>query len=929
MFESLLQATIDSLEDAILVVDESGRVAIWNHTFRAMWNLSSWALEGARSEDVFVLLAELVEGEDSIKALMHGGECDPERSETIDLVLPDGRIVEGHCCRLRGDAEVAGTLWRFCDVTRIREKQRELEDANRQLADIIEFLPEPTMVVDEKGTVVAWNKAIEEVTGVSKEGIIGQGEYVYALPFYGTRRPILIDWALRNKDVPIEKYTLVKRDGEMLYGEIYTPNAFGGEGAYLWGVAAPLKDSTGRIVGAMECMRNVTERKMVEQELERAKLAAEAAVQAKSEFLARMSHEIRTPINAILGMSELLSETDLDYDQMDHVRTLHSSGEMLLNIINDLLDFSKIEVGQVDLESIPFDLMDLAEEVGRILESRARKKGLELAYRVSPEVHRHVVGDPTRLKQVLINLLSNAIKFTEKGEVVFQILPAPDVTQDTTPDDREMILVSVSDTGMGIPKDKHESVFESFSQADTSTTRKFGGTGLGLAISRRLVELMNGRIWIESRESGGTTFKFTTRLKHSGTVSSFTALHQRVLSSLSRIRFLVADGNETNRLLLHDHLVRWGGQVEMAEDGGSALRTIQEAGMRGRPFDVVFLDATMPGMHGMETAARIGELSSQVTPHIVITTSSNALKERKRARGMALDGFLSKPVRRSDLMSLLSALTGHGYQVSDFEAGHVLPGDMDGRRMLLVEDIAANRKVVRQFLKKTGMEIVEAVDGQAAVDVYARAPGRFDIVLMDRELPLVDGLEATRRIRQLEERQALERTPIVALTAHAFTQHKEECFAAGCDEFLSKPVRKKKLLGVLRKWLFPDGDGHSEHDSIFFPGNDARERRKAQGKTIVVAMDRELKELVPEFFEDVAREMQSMASALENRAFDDLRRLAHGYKGAAGNYGIMGLCDIYHELERAAQIGNGETARKMLGRAEDYISRLEIRYVER
>lgn len=918
MISQLLIAAINALEDGILIADSSDRVVAFNKSFCSMWGVSSQSVANKNVVEILGLIDTGItdSGRDNL--------CTPGAGKSIDLHLSNGKIVEWHYNDLEIGSEGKGRLWRFRYITNLQIKQKRLEERNRQLSDIIEFLPEPTMVVDENGIIVVWNRAIEDVSGVKKEDIIGRGDYVYALPFYNARRPILIDWALCDDDVPIEKYTLVKRVGEVLYGEIYTPNAFGGEGAYLWGVAAPLKDSNGNIVGAVECMRNVTERKMVEQELERAKLAAEAATQAKSEFLARMSHEIRTPMNAILGMCELLSETGLDYDQLDHVQTLHSSGEMLLNIINDILDFSKIEAGHVELESVPFNLTDMVEGVGRIMGPKAHEKGLELAYWIAPEVHRYVVGDPTRLKQILLNLLSNAIKFTEKGTVTLRITPSPNL------DDKEAIQVSVSDTGIGIPKDKQAQIFERFSQADTSTTRKFGGTGLGLAISKRLVELMGGRIWIESTEGAGATFYFTTRLEHTDRATTGSVFHQSLLYKFSKLKFLVVDDNGTNRLLLHDLLTRWGGSVTLAEDGPSAIGAICAEADAGTPFDIVFLDVLMPGMSGMDVAQKLKELYPQAPPHIIINTSSDALEDRAKARNLDLDGFLPKPVKRADLMHLISTIAGHDYQKAIFDEELHTARDLTGLKLLLVEDIAANRKVIQQFLKKTGMNIVVAVNGKIAVESFAQEGGEFDIIVMDREMPVMDGLEATRNIRQIEEKYDLKRTPIIALTAHAFTQHKEECLAAGCDEFLSKPVKKRELLHVVEKVLFPkENHPHvAASDAVVFEGSMDTENTTEKMQDIIVEVDADLEDLVPDFLEDVAEEIEFMLQDIEQRNFQELRRRAHGYKGAAGNYGFKHLSEIFKELEASALNSRVNESMMLIDNAKDFLSRMNIRYIE-
>ncbi len=919
---SFLTTVLDSLKDGILAADKSGRVKMWNAGFCAIWHLAHQDLRGRYLGEISHMMAERVGpgGSDILSGL---NDFFSNRDSSIEVSLKNGEIIEAQSGGPFSDPE-GGRMWVFRDVTSARRKEKKWDDANRRLSDIIEFLPEPTMVVDENGIIVVWNKAIEEVSGVKKEDIIGKGNYEYAIPLYDERRPILIDWALSDEGVPIEEYNLVHQKGEVLFGEIYAPKALGGLGAYLWGVATPLRDKSGKTIGAVECMRNVTERRKTEQELHKAKLAAEAATKAKSEFLARMSHEIRTPMNSILGMCELLSETTLDYDQADYVQTLHSSGDMLLSIINDILDFSKIEAGQVALESVPFDLIDLVEGTGRILGNKAHEKGLELAYRVNPRVHRYVLGDPTRFKQILINLVSNAIKFTEKGQVTLNIHPGPD------PEDREMIRIEVRDTGIGIPKDKQEQVFESFNQADTSTTRRFGGTGLGLAIVRKLAEFMGGRIWIESEPGRGTAFFVTARLKHTDEAPGTLVPCPNVVKMLSGMRVMVVDDISTNRLLLHDYLTRWGAVVGLAKDGPSAMEAIGSAHMAGTPYEMIFLDMLMPGMDGMQVAEKLRAIYPAAPPYIILNTSCDISKNRHQGAAPVLDGVLSKPLKRSDLMAMLSKIMGHPPQAGTLNNERDPGWDFNGAHLLLVEDIPANRNVINKFLGKTGIRITEAVNGESAVDIYAREGETFDIVLMDKEMPIMDGLTATREIRRMEKAQGRSPVPILALTAHAFDQNKKQCLAAGCDDFLSKPVKKKELLTVIEKFIAsgeasPSADRADKIEKS--SGNPDPGRSVDSTDPVTVEVDEDLKDLMVEFLEELDPAMAAMAKAVQTGDYEGLRRLAHGYKGAAGNYGLQPLYGIYLELEHAARAQDRETSRAVLGRAKQMLSRMEIKYI--
>ncbi|TIH12395.1 response regulator [Marinifilum sp. JC120] len=658
---------------------------------------------------------------------------------------------------------------------------------------------------------------------------------------------------------------------------------------------------------------DITERKTMHEALIFEKERAEEATRAKSDFLARMSHEIRTPMNAILGMSELLAETELNFDQLDYVQTLHSSSEILLSIINDILDFSKIEAGQVELESEPFDLIDLVESIGLILGVRAREKGLELAYRVSPEVNRYVLGDVTRLKQILINLVGNSIKFTDKGQVEFYIDPGPDAEAP------ELLLVTVRDTGIGIPKDQQENIFDSFTQADTSTTRKFGGTGLGLAISKRLVSLLGGDIWIESESGNGATFYFTVRLEYTDVVPASGTFSESFLRNrLDGVSVLVVDDNATNRLLLLDHLTRWGAVVNLAESGEAALEAVEIH--RERPYQVIFMDMLMSGLSGMETAKQIKEIWPEPPPHIIVNTSRDVYEDRIKAREIELDGFLPKPVKRDDLRQLLSRILGQN-DVGQSVVASVMTEMLPPLKLLLVEDIPTNRKVVHQYLKNSEVQITDAENGQVAVDLYMESGGGFDLIFMDREMPVMDGMTATGEIRKY----GMDRTPIVALTAHAFGKHKEESLAAGCDDFIAKPVKKKELLQIILRHT--SGSDLSERKETLSDEPDFMKFESPMAPE-VIQIDADMEDLVPEFLEELDEAMDDMSMALEKADYEDLRRLAHGYKGAAANCGMNELSAKFKELEDYARNKDAGLAQKKLGEVRSYLASLSIEYVK-
>ena len=555
----------------------------------------------------------------------------------------------------------------------------------------------------------------------------------------------------------------------------------------------PLRDREGKIIGTFGISRDITEKKRVEETLRRAKETAEAASRAKSEFVANMSHEIRTPLNAIIGMAELLLDTDLSPSQRDYAETILEAGGSLLTLLNDILDFAKIEAGKFELVPAPFDLREGIGSVMKSLAVRAHSKNLELAYRVAADIPPTLIGDFSRLRQILVNLVGNAIKFTEEGEVVLDVSPEKHTSENVT------LRFRVRDTGIGIPTSKLDQIFEEFEQADRSTTRRYGGTGLGLAIARRLTRMMGGRIDVESQEGVGSTFSFSAVFgvaAHTPLSSSGNGRHL-----LLGTRVLVVDDNATNRRILHDMLRNWGLDVETVPDAQEALASLHAAQRAGRPFPLLLSDVNMPDVDGYMLVRSIRSDTTFDALSIIMLTSGILLDTKDALRDLRITMQLSKPVRQSELQTaIIEALGLADSERRDGDHRPPSPTVFHSLRILLAEDSVVNQKLAVGLLSKWGHHVTVVSNGEEAV--VASETGDHDVVLMDLEMPGMDGLQATRAIRRREQRSG-RHLPIIAMTAHALAGDRQKCLAAGMDNYVAKPVRQQELYRALANF-FPD-----------------------------------------------------------------------------------------------------------------------------
>jgi two-component system sensor histidine kinase/response regulator len=882
----LLHSLMDHLPDSIYFKDSASRFLSISEALAKRFGLSDPAQAEGKSDFDFFTAEHARQARADEEAVMNSGNAvlAKEEKET----WPDGRVTWVSTTKLPlrdADGQVVGTFGVSRDITEQKQAELALQDSERRMRLILDTALDAFVAMDADGLIIDWNQQAEKTFGWTFEEALGCSVAETIIPerYREAHREGLKHFLATGEGPVLNQrieLTALHRDGHEFPVEL---------------TISPIRLDRRCMFAAF--VHDITERKRQEEALREAKEAAEAASRTKSEFLANMSHEIRTPMNAVLGMTELVLDSKLTAAQRDYLNMVHESGEALLALLNDILDFSKIEAGKLDLDRMAFGLRESVGDTLRSLGLRADAKRLELACHIHPDVPDALVGDPNRLRQVIVNLVGNAIKFTEQGEVVLDV-QCPIKTGGGVE-----LHFAVRDTGIGIAPEKRTSIFEAFEQADASMTRKFGGTGLGLAISSRLTAMMGGRIWVESEVGRGSTFHFTVRLEPSDGAAA-TQQRPRRPAVVRDTHVLVVDDNATNRLILEEMVRNWGLRCTVSAGARDALASLRRARRERHPFSLVLTDINMPEMDGFQLAEQIKGDQQLADTVIIALTSGSRAGDIARCEQLGIVAHLMKPVKQSELFNAIAQAFDVSSPVEEDVAAAEPLAHVRPLRILLAEDSLFNQRLAVGLLEKGGHRVVVAHNGQEAV--VAVQSQQFDVVLMDIQMPEMDGLEATAAIREHEQSTGT-RVPIVAMTAHAMKGDRERCLEAGMDRYVAKPIRARELFSTLCELLGEaDALPMTNDDDTSLAERDAS-RESFDPSTALEAMhgQRDLfDEIVQIFFEEGPRLLAEIRKSIDSGDAALVRRHAHTLKGSLLYFRARQAADQAHQIETLGEAGN-------------------------
>ena len=870
----LLENVMNTLGEGVYTLDAEGKCTFVNAEAE---KILGWPFEellgtqlhdiihSRRGDGVYVSLDEC-----PIRRTMNEGHV--YRSDDECFQHKSGRLfpVSIVASPIFENGSIVGSVAAFQDITARHAADAALRESETKQRMLLDNAADAVFVADRDERWIYVNDLALAMLGFTRDELIGSTIYDLLPIEFRVNEQLAFAKNLREKKLIRREIQLLKKNGGCVSVEMN---------------AALLPD--GSIYGSC---RDITERKVFETALIEAKEGAESASKAKSEFLATMSHEIRTPMNGIIGMTELALDTNLNAEQREYLEMVKLSSTSLLEIINDILDFSKIESGKLVLEEIEFAVAELIATSLKALALRADQKGIELVYRIDPAVPKILLGDPSRVRQVIINLVGNAIKFSERGSVVVEVAVVNKLGALVE------IRFSVADNGIGIEKEKQAAIFEPFSQADTSTTRKYGGTGLGLSISTRLVNSMQGELRVMSEVGKGSTFYFTGIF---GVGVEQEA--DEVKMNLRGLSVLVVDDNAVNRHFFSDTFNNWQMQVTLAKSGNEALTLVSQAGIDGQGFDLIILDACMPDMDGFELATRFKNGSELLGAKILMLSSAGSLDDAQRCNEIRIAGYLKKPISQKELhFAIESTLLGKPRGAVHFTDLDQAVNYIKTRalKILVAEDNLINQKLVLTLLQKWGHSADVAENGVIAIEHYMRE--KYDVILMDMQMPEMGGIEATQRIRQLEN--GISHIPIVAMTANAMQGDRERCLDAGMDHYLSKPIKSEVLRDLLQSYLAPTEQLPAQLDLEFTPdfnrrvNDDAKMYFNYDGALTRGDMD-VLMIIAPLFLEDCEQQMQEIRDAITQKDKVLLHRSAHTMKGLVGNFQATPIVALAKALE--------------------------------